>query len=72
VDGRRLAGGGAGSAPPFDGERLPEGWRRELGEKVACRVRLVPNAFPPPGDRKRMAAVPVRRALEAAERSVGS
>jgi 4-hydroxybenzoyl-CoA reductase subunit beta len=80
VDELRLAVGGAEPHPrrfdeltgPLDGERLTDARRRELGEEVARRVRPVHNTFLLPDYRRRMVAVYVRRALEAAEGSLAS
>jgi len=71
----RVAVGGADPHPrrfdeltaPLEGERLTDARRRALGEEVARRVRPVHNTFLLPEYRKKMVAVYVRRALEAAE-----
>jgi 4-hydroxybenzoyl-CoA reductase subunit beta len=71
----RVAVGGADPHPrrfdeltgPLEGERLDDRRRRELGAEVARRVRPVHNTFLQAEYRKKMVAVYVRRALEAAE-----
>ncbi len=71
----RLAVGGAEPHPRrfdeltarYEGERLSDARRRELGAEVAQRVRPVHNTFLLPDYRKKMVSVYVRRALEAAE-----
>ena len=75
VEELRLAVGGAEPHPrrfdeltaPLEGARLDDARRRALGEEVARRVRPVHNTFLLPEYRKKMVAVYVRRALEAAE-----
>ena len=75
VDELRLAVGGADPRPvrfdeltgPLVGQRLDDARRRALGDEVARRVRPVHNTFLLPEYRKKMVAVFVRRALEAAE-----
>jgi 4-hydroxybenzoyl-CoA reductase subunit beta len=71
----RVAVGGADPYPrrfdeltaPLEGAHLTDERRRELGAEVARRVRPVHNTFLLPDYRRRMVAVYVRRALEAAE-----
>ena len=80
VDGLRVAVGGVEPHPrrfddlsrPLDGERLNDARRRELAEEVARRVRPVHNTFLLPDYHKKMVAVYVRRALEAAEGTVAA
>jgi len=80
VDELRVAVGGAEPHPRrfddlsarLDGARLNDARRRELAEEIAKRVRPVHNTFLLPDYRKRMVAVYVRRALEAAESRVAA